>query len=100
MPTRQAEICPACGQVIPPQELPRLPPIKRRIYDAVCKRPGITAQELRDWVWIDDANGGPLTDKKCLHVHVAQLNRLLASHGIVVRSTGGGYRVSRVDPRK
>jgi len=30
-------------------------------------------------------------------VHVSQLNQLLAPHGIVVRSQGGGYRI-RVSP--
>jgi hypothetical protein len=66
----------------------RLPPIKKRIYEAVRRRPGITVQELRDWVWADD-----VTDTKCLHVHVAQLNTLLAPHGIKIRSQGGGYQI-------
>src|SRR5262249_24953832 len=87
-------ICKACGQpVIQPSELPPLSPIKRRIFDAVRRRPGITAQELRDWVWADDIDGGPLTNTKCLHVHVAQLNTLLRPFGIAVRSQGGGYQI-------
>jgi hypothetical protein len=77
----QLKTCPSCGQPIAPTGL-RLPPIKQRIYDAVRRRPGITAQELRDWVWADDPDGGPLTDTKCLHVHVAQLNTLLRPYGI------------------
>jgi DNA-binding response OmpR family regulator len=88
----QAKICPSCGQPIAPTGL-CLPPIKQRIFEAVKRRPGITAQQLRDWVWADDLDGGPLTDTKCLHVHVAQLNRLLAPHGIIVRSQGGGYQI-------
>jgi hypothetical protein len=87
-------ICSHCGQPIPPKGL-RLPPIKQRIYDAVKRRPGITAQELRDWVWADDPDGGPLTDTKCLHTHVAQLNALLRPLGIMVRSQGGGYQIIR-----
>src|SRR5215472_2797458 len=90
-------ICESCGQpVIQPTELPSLPPIKQRIFDAVRRRPGITAQELRDWVWADDIDGGPLTDTKCLHVHVAQLNTLLRPLGIMVRSQGGGYQILAV----
>ena len=88
----QPEICSQCGQVIAPKGL-RLPPIKARIFEVVKRRPGITAQQLRDWVWADDTDGGPLTDTKCLHVHVAQLNALLRPFGIAVRSQGGGYQI-------
>jgi len=76
-------------------ELPPLPPIKQRILETVKRRPGITAQQLRDWVWVDDPNGGPLTGTKNLHVHVAQLNALLRPLGICVRSQGGGYQIIR-----
>jgi hypothetical protein len=77
-------------------ELPPLPPTKQRIFEIVGRRPGITAQELRDRVWADDPDGGPLTDTKCLHVHVAQLNVLLRPLGIMVRSRGGGYCIRSV----
>jgi len=89
--SHQIEVCPTCQQVIPPEGL-RLPRIKRIIFEAVQRRPDISAAELRDIVWADDPNGGP-EDRKCLHVHVSQMNRLLAPHGIMVRSQGGGYRV-------
>ena len=89
-------ICESCGQpVLMRSELPPLPPIKERILAAVRRRPGITAQELRDSIWADDPDGGPLTDTKCLHVHVAQLNTLLRPLGIMVRSQGGGYQIIR-----
>ena len=92
---RQQLICDACGQpmLMLRSELPSLLPIKQRILEIVRRRPGITAQELRDWVWADDTDGGPLTDTKCLHVHVAQLNALLRPFGIAVRSQGGGYQI-------
>jgi hypothetical protein len=76
----------------------RLPPIKARIFALVKRRPGASARELCDWAWRDAIDGGPLTDTKCLHVHIAQLNRLLAVHGICVRSEGGGYRIRSVTP--
>jgi len=88
--------CPTCGQPIPPTGL-RLPPIKQRIFEAVQRHPDISAEGLRCLVWAHDPNGGP-EDRKCLHVHVAQLNQLLAVHGIVVRSQGGGYRIRSVSP--
>jgi len=87
----QPKICQQCGQPIAPTGL-RLPPIKKRILDTVKRRPGISAEELRSVVWAGDPNGGP-EDRKVLHVHVSQLNQLLAPLGIIVRSQGGGYRI-------
>jgi hypothetical protein len=90
MTTHPPETCPTCGQpIVPP--IPDLPPIKRRILDAVKQRPGISAESLRALVW-DDPSGGP----ECRHtlfVHISQLNRALALHGLTMRSEGGGYRV-------
>jgi hypothetical protein len=91
---RQPDICSYCGQVIPPKGL-RLPRIKQAIFEAVQRRPDISADQLREIVWADDPNGGP-EDRKCLHVHVSQLNHLLAPLGIMVRSQGGGYRIRSV----
>jgi len=90
----QLDVCSHCGQPIPPTGL-RLPPIKKRIYEAVQRHPDISAEELRCLVWADDPNGGP-EDRKCLHVHVAQLNGLLRPLGIMVRSQGFGYRIRSV----
>ena len=77
---------------------PRLPRVKRRILNAVRRCPGIDAERLRGVVWADDLDGGP-ENLKTIHVHVYQLNRLLAPHGIIVRApfgAGAGYRVLRV----
>jgi hypothetical protein len=90
----QADICSQCGQPIPPTGL-RLPPIKQRIFEIVQSHPDISAEQLRCLVWADDPNGGP-EDPKVLHVHVSQLNHLLADHRIMVRSQGGGYRIRSV----
>jgi hypothetical protein len=90
----QAAICLQCGQPLPPAGL-RLPPIKQRIFEAVQRHPDISAERLRDLVWADDPSGGP-EDRKVLHVHVNQLNHLLAPHGIMVRAQGGGYQIRRL----
>jgi hypothetical protein len=92
--SRQADICSPCGQPIPPTGL-RLPPIKQRIFEAVQRHPDISAETLRCIVWADDPAGGP-ENRKVLHVHVSQLNHLLAPLGIMVRSRGGGYRIRSV----
>lgn len=92
---RQQPVCESCGQpVLMRSESPPLPPIKQRIFDVVKRRPGINAEELRCFVW-DDPSGGP-ENRKVLHVHVAQLNQLLAPLGIMVRSQGGGYQIRTV----
>jgi hypothetical protein len=86
------KICSTCGQPIVPAELP-LPPLKRRLFDAVRRRPGIDAESLRVQVWANDPTGGP-ENPKVLHVHVHQLNQLLAARGLEVRgSHSAGYRV-------
>ena len=91
-------VCPCCGQPVVPNGL-RLPPIKRRILDAVQRCPGISAGELRDVIWAADPNGGP-EDRKVLHVHVHQLNQRLAPYGVMVRApkgAGAGYRVRQLE---
>ena len=91
-------ICPTCGQSVVPAGL-TLPPIKQRILEAVRRRPGIDAETLRSLVWADDPSGGP-ENPKVLHVHISQLNRLLAASGAVVRgSRSAGYRLQRVDSK-
>jgi hypothetical protein len=52
---------------------------------------------LRDIIWANDPNGGP-EDPKTLHVHVHQLNKLLAPHRMCVRANKGAgatYRLIR-----
>jgi DNA-binding SARP family transcriptional activator len=81
--------CPSCGR-----PLPRLPPIKRRIFDLVSRRPGISVDQLAGLVWADDPAGGPENARKNIHVQVNQLNHRLAPFGIAVRgSIAGGYRL-------
>jgi hypothetical protein len=81
------ECCPTCGQPKLTGDL-LLPPVKRRILEIVRCRPGISAEELRSLIW-SGPDGGP-EDRKCLHVHVHQLNRLLAPLGFVVRGSVSG----------
>jgi len=92
-----AALCPCCGQPIVPAGL-ALPPTKQRILDTVRRRPGVTAEELREIVWADDPAGGP-EDRKVLYVHVHQLNRLIAPLGVAVRGGTGGYRVTPLNQR-
>jgi hypothetical protein len=97
MRDQHPKACPQCGQVLVPDGL-RLPPIKQRILEAVQRRPGISAEVLRAVVWAHDPNGGP-ESFGAIHVHIHQLNKLLARHGLVVRApfgAGAGYRIHQV----
>jgi len=87
--------CPTCGQAVLTHLSIPLPPIKARIFDLVRRHPGINAETLRTLVWASDPSGVP-EDPKVLHVHIHQLNRLLAAHGLRVHgSRSFGYRIER-----
>ena len=84
--------CPYCGSPIVTTEL-ILPRTKRRILAIVQHFPGISAERLRELVWINDPNGGP-ESRKAIHVHIHHLNKRLAPFGLAVRgSVSGGYRL-------
>jgi hypothetical protein len=90
-----AHLCPTCGQPVVPGDLVLLP-VKALVLDIVRRHPGVSAEELRGLVWANDPNGGP-KNRKTIHVHILQLNCLLAQHGIAVRgSRTSGYRVVRI----
>jgi hypothetical protein len=76
-----------------PRPALHLSPVKQRILEAVRARPGISAKELCDVVWGDHPSGGPGNPKK-LHVHIHQMNRWLAAHGLRIRGSRlDGYRL-------
>jgi hypothetical protein len=80
------EVCSSCGlPIVVPKVWDgiKLPRVKQRIFDLVAKRPGISAEMLRLWVW-DDWKGGPESGSN-LYVHIVQLNRLLAKKGVGVK---------------
>ena len=86
-------VCAHCRQPIGRTGL-YMAPIKRRILDAMRRHPNIAADALRSIVWADDPNGGPL-DPKVLHVHINQLNKLLAPYGYEISAgrSRSGYRL-------
>ena len=95
--TPTVSVCGRCGQPILPTVT--LPPTKQKILDAVRRRPGIDGDSLRSVVW-SGPDGGP-EDRKVLHVHIHQLNRLLAPFGICVRGSRfyGYYVQALLKPR-
>src|SRR5262245_61285362 len=78
--------CETCVQPVPPSASTlRLPPLKAKLYTAVSRRPGITADELADQIWSEDPDGGPTGARQTVHVHVLQTNKLLTAAGSSVR---------------
>jgi hypothetical protein len=85
------EFCAACGAAL--QVYEPLPRIKKRIFDAVRKNPGISAERLRLLVWHDDPNGGP-ESRQNVHVQINQLNRLLVREGLRIQGhVTNGYKL-------
>jgi DNA-binding response OmpR family regulator len=92
----KAGLCPHCGQPFIQRDQIPLPPLKARILDLVRRHPGIEAEALRALVWASDPAGGP-EDRKVLHVHIHQTNRVLAAHGLRIRGSHSfGYRLERL----
>jgi hypothetical protein len=83
----EPRVCPTCRQCILP-EVEFFSPVKAKIWDAVTSRPR-TPEQIHALVWADDVDGGP--DIKALHVHIAQMNRILLAYGVRIFS-GQGHR--------
>jgi hypothetical protein len=79
--------CRHCGQIIPPKI--GLPRVKQRIYDCVASHPaGVTTDQILDYVYADDPNGGP--DRPCVRAHVYQMNKHhLIPFGVFLRADHG-----------
>lgn len=86
------KVCECCGQTLPPRlDLGiRLSPVRRRILDEVVKagRYGIRSERLVSMIYESQADGGPISAQKALHVQVFHLNSVLAMFGKRIRSVG------------
>lgn len=94
------EKCQCCGQPIPVKPILgdfHLSTVKRRIWDAVTAWPGMTSDELLDWVYGHDPKGGPDSGRSNIHVNISQMNKRLRSIGYEIRGHAvEGYRVREV----
>lgn len=73
--------CPCCGQTLP-DDMPlglRLRGNERRIYERVRKagQHGITSERLFDWLYADDPNGGPASQRNVVQVTICNINKKL-----------------------
>ena len=91
-------VCRCCGLPVVVPEVYRsikLPRVKQRIFDIIAKRPGIPVDLLRDYVWVDDPDGGP-ESKSTIYVHIVQMNKILAEQGVRVVSREFGYYLQSI----
>lgn len=66
-------------------------PIKRRIFDYLKSRgaDGASTQEILDFVYMHDSDGGPASN--CISAHVRQMNIVLRERGMRIVSTMGRF---------
>ena len=86
------QICKCCGQTLPsprPKDL-QLPTGYALIFDRVHRagKHGIHRQQLFDYLYGDDPNGGPNTGLSTLRSRICYLNRHLRKHGLEIASPG------------
>lgn len=81
-------VCPQCHRELPP-ELPVTGRRRQALVDCLRKYPnGRTIWQVMDYIYRDDAGGGPSG-----HSHVSKMvlaiNRQLSKHGWKITATGG-----------
>jgi hypothetical protein len=90
------KICPCCGQLIPPKLLFPRAPVSQRLYDFVAKRPdGATREEIADFIYADDPNGGP-DSPSAIKALIWRMNNRLKSERVAIRGRmgrGSNYRL-------
>jgi DNA-binding response OmpR family regulator len=95
--------CECCGQIIPPKQLFDGKPVKQRIYDYIAKHPeGVTREQILDFVWADDIDGGP-EFKNIVSVHIEKMRPILIEIGLTItrsRGPGSTYRLVAVEDRQ
>jgi hypothetical protein len=88
--------CPHCRQVIPPRDLFRDQPVKRRIFEYISAHPeGRTRRQVVDHTYAGDPNGGP-TFENVISVHIKAMRAVLAREGLSItcaRGPGSTYRL-------
>jgi len=85
----QVKCCPACKRPFAP-EVQVGGILRQRLYDYVARNPqGVTRQQIIDYVYHDDANGGP-DNPNIIPVVVKHVNNRLEAGGHAIRIRGWG----------
>jgi hypothetical protein len=98
----RCELCPRCGQPLPGKEREGvyLPAKKACIFDFVRAHPGVTLAGIRAHCFSDGTN------VKTIHVHINQINNLLAGTDVQIKGEKHGgrepglYRIVRSKRRR
>ena len=83
------DCCPTCGRAYP---IPIAVGGRRRqdVYDYIARHPeGVTIQQVCDYVYQLDPDGGPGNAEVTIRTTIWFLNQKLKPHGLRVRATGG-----------
>ena len=82
------ERCPTCNQHLPPAKVCVTGPRRQFLLDYVLRHSqGVSRQQILEYVWNDDPNGGP-EDSKIVHVMVCNINKQLEKQGLPLRLRG------------
>lgn len=82
------KVCPHCQRPFAP-DIQITGPVRARIYEFVSKHPeGVTRDQIADFVYRNDRDGGP-SAFNTISVAISKLNKILASHLLVIHGSGG-----------
>lgn len=90
--------CPTCGQqtpLVPDLAGIRLSPIQTRIIEALVRRTELDNDGMVEAIWGDHPDGGPLTAKQAVSVHINILNAKIRRKQLAVQRAfwGQPYRL-------
>ena len=89
-----APCCPRCGQTLPPKLALKAPlsPWQWRIVERVhaAGKNGIFSDDLFDFAYCNDPDGGPVGGRKTLAQRIHWINKKLKLDGKEIRAPKGG----------
>jgi hypothetical protein len=78
-----------------------LKPIEARLFEIICRSPGLTQLELADRLYADDPNGGPDNASAAIGSLVNATNVKLIPFRLRLRGNKHyGHRLERIEPQK
>ncbi|MGH6792539.1 MAG: winged helix-turn-helix domain-containing protein [Methyloceanibacter sp.] len=100
-----SKVCPCCGQQVMDEAVAliieaKLPPLQTSVALVLCSKFGrwVRYGNLVESVYADDPDGGPLTARQAIQVHLCHLRRNLRSAGLEIETYRGfGYRIKWTD---
>lgn len=97
--------CPCCGQAVDVDPLDAvkaaLKPIEAKLFEIICRRPGLTQMELAGFLFADDPTGGPDDAGAAIGSLVNAANVRLIRFRLRLRGNKHfGHRLEQIEPPK